>query len=134
MSLRQTAIENLLDIPRRRIKTYMDNKTTMCRYSRPGCDAIIYGSLLRGLDLHDLHPDMKPEEVRLSIVALAEIIGKLEIYPYYSAKGGVHDDCSISDFASATGSILSNVGNPVLESHIRHMKEQSKKLLGESDP
>jgi hypothetical protein len=114
MSLRRTAIENLLEIPRRRIKSYKHSKTTMCRYSRPGCDAIIYGSLIRG--------------------ALAEVISKLEIYPYYSAKGGVHDDCSLSDFASATASVLSNIGSPVLESHLRHMKEQSRKLLGELDP
>lgn len=134
MSLRRTAIENLLDIPKRRIKAYTGNKTTMCRYSRPGCDAIIYGSILRGLDLHDLHPFMMPEQVGLSITALAEVISKLEIYPYYSAKGGVHDDCSLSDFASATASVLSNIGSPVLESHLRHMGEQSRKLAGESDP
>ncbi|KAE9364482.1 hypothetical protein N431DRAFT_447657 [Stipitochalara longipes BDJ] len=134
MFRRRTAIENLLEIPRRRIKTYKDNKTTICRYNRPGCDAIIYGSLLRGLDIHDLHPDMKPEDVRLSITALAEIMSKLKMYPYYSANGGVHDDCSLSEFASATASILSNIGSPVLESHVRHMKEQSKKLLGELEP
>jgi hypothetical protein len=86
------------------------------------------------LDLRNLHPDIKPEDVRLSITALAEVISKLEIYPYYSAKGGVHDDCSLSDFASATASVLSNIGSPVLESHLRHMKEQSRKLLGELDP
>jgi hypothetical protein len=134
MSLRRTAIENMLDIPRRRIETYTDNKATMCRYGRPGCDAIIYGSLLRGLDIHGLHPDMKPEDVHLSVTALGEIISKLEIYPYYSAKGGVHDDCSLSDFASATASVISNIGSPVLESHVRHMEEQSRKLRGESDP
>jgi hypothetical protein len=134
MSLRLAAIENLLEIPKRRIKIYTENKTTMCRYQRPGCDAIIYGSLLRGLDIHGLHPDMKAEDVHQSITTLAEIISKLEIYPYYSAKGGIHDDCSLSDFPSATASVLSNVGNPVMESHIRHMKEQSKKLAGDSSP
>jgi hypothetical protein len=105
----------------------------MCRYSRPGCDAIIYGSLLRGLDLHDLYPEIKPEDVHLSVTSLAEIISKLEIFPYYSAKGGVHDDCSMSDFSSGTASVLSNIGSPVLESHLRHMAEQSKKLAGDLD-
>ena len=134
MFYRRKAIENLLEIPRRRYKTYKSNKTTMCRYSRPGCDAIIYGSILRGLDIHDLHPEMKPEDVLLSITALVEIVSKLKLYPYYSANGGVHDDCSLSDFASDAASILSNIGSPVLESHVRHMKEQSKKLLGELEP
>jgi hypothetical protein len=133
MSLRQTAIESLLEIPRRRIKIFTEYKITMCRYSRPGCDAIIYGSILRGLDLYNLHPEMKPGDVHLTVTALADIISNIEIFPYYSAKGGVHDDCSESDFASATSSILSNIGNPVLESHLRHMEEQSRKLRGESD-
>jgi len=131
MSRRRTAVENLLEIPRRRYKTYKSNKSIMCRYSRPGCDAIIYGSLLRGLDIHDLYPEMQPEDVRLSVTTLSEIVSKLKLYPYYSANGGVHDDCSLSDFASEAASILSNIGSPVLESHIRHMKEQSKKLLGD---
>jgi hypothetical protein len=124
-------MENLLDIPKRRIKTYTDNKATLCRYSRPGCDAIIFGSLLRGLGNYDLHPDMKSEDVHFSIIDVAEIITNLEIHPYYSAKGGIHDDCSSSDFASAAASVLSNIGSPVLESHLRHMREQARKLAGE---
>jgi hypothetical protein len=76
---------------------------------------------------------MEPEDVHLTLTALAGIITTLKIFPYYSASGGVHDDCSTSDFASATSSILSNIGNPVLESHLRHMEEQSRKLRGESE-
>jgi hypothetical protein len=130
LSLRRAAIETLFDIPKRRIKLYTDNKAILCRYSRPGCDAIIFGSLLRGLGLHDLHPDMKPEDIHLSITEFAEIVKKMEIHPYYSAKGGVHDDCSSSDFASAALSVLTSVGIPVLESHLRHMGEQARKLIG----
>jgi hypothetical protein len=76
---------------------------------------------------------MKPEDVHITVTALADIISNLEIFPYYSAKGGVHDICSAQYFAATTSSILSTIGSPVLESHLRHMEEQSRKLRGESD-
>ena len=76
---------------------------------------------------------MKPEDIHVSVTDLVDIVAKLEIHPYYSAKGGVHDDCSTSDFAPAAYSVLScltNIGSPVMDSHIRHMEEQQRKLGG----
>jgi hypothetical protein len=73
---------------------------------------------------------MNAEDIHFSITAVAEVVTKLEIHPYYSVKGGIHDDCSLSDFATAAASVLSNIGSPVLESHFKHMEEQQKKLVG----
>ncbi|CZR54653.1 uncharacterized protein PAC_04537 [Phialocephala subalpina] len=131
LSLRLAALEKLLDIVYRRVRGFADNKEIHCPRegvdkNRKACDAIIYGSLIRGLELVDLQSTRDLQDIKFSINQVSSKIKNLEIH----SLNPFHESCFERDFEVQVDSVLSNLGNPVLDSHRRHMEEQQRKLKG----
>lgn len=107
----------------------------LCSHRIKACDAITFGSLLRGLDLVKIDPNMNPESIYVPLKTLAERISGLEIhvhpkvqassYPYTSFD---HTKCYSSDIKKEVEAVMASIEDPVLESHYRHMAAQKAKL------
>lgn len=94
-------------------------------FFRKECDAIVYGSLLRGLQELDLWPRKPADTIKISVNELASQLQSL--YNYVYPRSG-HDSCNLAfRLRDQIASTLSSVPNPVLASHRRHMRIQARK-------
>ncbi|KAL7269957.1 hypothetical protein RUND412_007345 [Rhizina undulata] len=133
LAVRLATIDKLLDIPYVRIDRYENTKNTICqqRYNQKACDALVYGSLIRGLQIAGFWPRKKPEETHVSIDQLASTLDGLEIfvmprihqYDYYEV-GSEHNSCSVHNFKQQVSGALSDIQYPVVGLHYRHMEAQ----------
>ncbi|CZR64670.1 uncharacterized protein PAC_14568 [Phialocephala subalpina] len=98
---------------------------------RDKCDAIVYGSLVLGLQSINLYPRKCPEDIAISINELAHQLKQLNILRL-PCKDGVksdHGTCGI--FKSVTIAIdraLLCTGDPSQQSHYTHMRAQCERL------
>jgi hypothetical protein len=128
-------MKRLLDIPYSQIQayeqagklTYLNTGTVCQRGNAPACDALIYGSLTLHLAKEGIWPRKSAEDIHCSVERLAAIISKVKIFslPGYAA----HEDCGKRNYAEDTAKILSEMPNPILDSHKVHMKIQRGETL-----
>ncbi|KAF8855126.1 hypothetical protein BDZ45DRAFT_805227 [Acephala macrosclerotiorum] len=136
LDVRQATIDKLLGIPYAHVDRYENTNDIICKrkHGRKACDALAYGSLVRGLQIAGLWPRKKPEEIHISIDQLASTLESLEIfvlpgadssYDYgYSKTNRYHDSCSVHNFIEQVRPALSGIQFPVPDSHRRHMEAQ----------
>lgn len=130
LAVRQATIDKLLDIPYAHVESYESSNDVVCqrRSEQKVCDALVYGSLIRGLQIAGLWPRKKPEEIHVSINQLASTLESLEIFDlsdvgsYYANTN--HISCSIRNFQGQVRTDLLGIPCPVLDSHYRHMDAQ----------
>jgi hypothetical protein len=125
-------MKRLLDIPYSQIQVYEQvgkpnypstGISTVChRANNPACDALIYGSLTLSLAKEGIWPRKSAEDIHCSVETLAAIISKVKIFslPGHTA----HMDCGKRNYAEDVATILATIPNPILDSHIVHMKAQ----------
>ena len=68
LSVRQATNDKLLDIPYVHVDRYENINYTTCRPddNQKACDALVYDSLIRGLQVAGLWPRKEPEEIHVS--------------------------------------------------------------------
>jgi len=91
------------------------------------CNAIVYGSLLRGLHSIDLWPRKRPEDIHISIQELRQKLEALRISTLLGHRDGFgvytnHSRCSIPNYREEICEVLLSIADPVLDSHRQHMK------------
>lgn len=92
LDIRQKTIDNRLWIPYDRVSKYDNPIETICHcsYGRAKeCDAIIFDSILLGLQMSGLWPEKHATEVKLSVDDIASKLNAIHIH-------GVQDRCSCS--------------------------------------
>lgn len=89
------------------------------------CDAIVYGSVVLGLQLVKLFPRLRSEDVIMSVKELAISIQEIEVLHLPGTKKSSlshHENCGVKDFRDQVQSILVEPQNPTLELYRRHMQ------------
>ncbi|CAG8954710.1 hypothetical protein HYFRA_00004633 [Hymenoscyphus fraxineus] len=133
-------VQKLIDVPYSLADTYhsyyssasIHARTVKCRKNSAACDATIYGVLVLSLMRLDLWPQKDPKEVFVNIPRLGadlKVLG-LKLSPQgvgWNVADLIHESC-IPDIWSAVSAILQEDVNPVLDSHIRHMETQRKRM------
>lgn len=130
MSIRHDTIDELLKLPYEYIDLFdrsMDSVCVQVYFSRE-CDAMVYGSLLRGLQEFDLWPRKSADTIKISVDALALQLQSLGIFVYPADDFSDHFSCNlVNSLRDRVASTLSSIPNPVLTSHRRHMQIQARK-------
>lgn len=133
MSIRHATIKDLLKIPYHSIDRFKRNKDSVyCKANNKKCDAMVYGSLLMGLQEFGLWPRQSPDTINISVQELALQLYSLKVFAYPSNSNGYgtyqHHGCDQKvAFTGKIASSLSSIPNPVLEPQRRYMWIQGKK-------
>lgn len=95
---------------------------------------MIYGSLLRGLQIHKIYPNMNADDLDISLDDLIVKISALKVHVCYEYGGRYvdHSKCFATDIVKELDALSKEIEDPVLESHIQHMEVQRAKLNGEN--
>ena len=96
---------------------------------RPACDAIVLGSLIKGLSNAGLWPIPEAPVVTMSVTALGAKLMKLTCH-LKPVKGGdsAHESCLFTTpFRKDLQRILAKMENGVSASDLEHMKAQAEK-------
>jgi hypothetical protein len=94
---------------------------------------MIYGSLLRGLQIHQIYPNMDADDLDISLDDLIVKLSALKVHVCYEIGGyTIHRKCFATNLVKELDAVQEEIEDPVLESHIRHMKVQRAKLNGEN--
>ncbi|MCJ1368297.1 hypothetical protein MMC16_007439 [Acarospora aff. strigata] len=131
LDIRQATVKALLNVLYDYVDRFESNKETICRENSKECDALVYGSLLRGLQEADLWPRKSSKTVHISVQELASKLNSLNIFIYPQDRrrhsSSSHYNCNWAERKDLVANTLSSIPDPVLESHSRHMQIQSKK-------
>jgi hypothetical protein len=126
LAIRHDVIDKLLNIYYSRIDSFrlLDNiNATACSddSQQKKCDAIIYGSLVLGLQRIGLWPRKSADKIHSSINQLDMTLGSLQIFIIEG-----HQDCSPRHFKKEMAELTNpnEIPDPVLDSHRRHMEAQ----------
>ncbi|KUJ06370.1 uncharacterized protein LY89DRAFT_790538 [Mollisia scopiformis] len=137
LSCRIKVIASLLQIPYQVLDRYeviyrgnslsRRRKNTICaeKKSTNCCDAIVYGSVVLGLQSVGLFPRKLPQDLSRSIVQLSHELRMVDIH---HLERGSHYDCGTDDFMESVDDALTRIWNPVLDSHRVHMRGQNERL------
>jgi hypothetical protein len=136
LKIRLATIKKLLNGPYSQISAYEQvgqimncgQRGPVCRHDDgPACDALIYGSLTLFLAKRGFWPKKAAEDVHGMVRRLANVISGLKIFslPGYAD----HMDCGKRNYAEDVAKILSEMPNPILDSHKVHMKIQRGEAL-----
>lgn len=133
--IRRETIKKLIKVAVDCVKPCSDGvSTTECVYKEAACDALIYGSLLHGLQFYGLGPNTEPDTYQLSLEDLAAEISALKVHVYPPSQSPYdrrnHSKCFTTNMKKEVETIMAGIEDPILESHIRHMEVQSAKLNG----
>ena len=140
MRIRADTVENILQIVYDEVEKYenLDKvDTILCKSGRMSCDAMVYGSLLIGLQQKYLWPEVKASELALSINEIAGMIRelKIHIHPQTGGKSGpTHFNCSTFRGCPALEKVLKDMPSPVLECHTIHMRNRLALTIPVGDP
>lgn len=136
MSIRHDTIQGLLKVPYDYVSRFeRDKDNRICKSKLKQCDAIVYGSLLIGLQHFGLWPRQSPDTIHISVQDLASQLISIEIFPYrthdrthdsyhYDRLESRHDRCIVP---MEIASLLSALPDPVLESQRRYIGIQDRK-------
>jgi hypothetical protein len=92
------------------------------------CDALVHGSLIRGLQRQNLISESSIT-ITGSVNNLSVALQSIKIFRWESSRSGSHhSDCSELGLDIKVDSIISNISNPVHDSHRAHMAAQKEKL------
>lgn len=92
------------------------------------CDAMVYGTLLRGLQELDLWPRKPADIIKISVHKLALQLQSLVIFVYPANDFSDHFSCNfVNSFKDRIALKLRSIHNAVLASHRRHMRIQARK-------
>lgn len=133
LRVRRASIEKALAIFNECIDRFTSNSGALCLHRDAACDAITYGSLLRGLQLHNIYPNMDADDLEISLDDLLEELASLKVHVYFKRDRYTdHSKCFATDFVKELDTVRKEIEDPVLESHIQHMEVQRAKLNGEN--
>ena len=130
MDVRADIIEKLFQIPFTWLKNFEQSATPLClrAYDREACDAIMYGSVARAMQKASLWPLTTSDKIHLSIAQLVAVLTGIRIYALHEPRGKSmewsHVNCKTFNMHFGVNSILQEGGNPVLDCHRLHMREQ----------
>ncbi|KAH8749071.1 hypothetical protein F5882DRAFT_470734 [Hyaloscypha sp. PMI_1271] len=130
---RRVTIAKLLAITAKCASPFTNDPNALhCPYRNRACDAIMYGSLLRGLEIAKVTPMMNAEEYHNSVETLSQGLSNLVIHvhpPYYGAYVAQdHSNCFTTDIKKEVEAVMAGIGDPILKHHIRHVEAQRSKL------
>lgn len=101
------------------------------------CDALVYGSLVLGLVSKDLFPRKDVEDILISVSELKKCLMAIKLRSYleadrsyssYSSQMIEHYGCGRKSFHDRLEQVLVKIPNPVLASHLQHIKAQNTLL------
>ena len=118
--------------------TYIDNFSKLvCRNARnrSECDAIVLGSMVRGLRAHfALMGPPPPSYMKWSVNRLKEFLSSIKVITYprsFNENGAVaeaHNSCNLgNDLRQELLKIMGDIPSPLQENHVEHMKRQREK-------
>jgi hypothetical protein len=137
-SQRLKVVQNLINIPYKLVDKFESTRSTLCRQNsyKVECDAMIYGSLVRGLQVALLWPRKKPQDITRSVRELVSDLRLISIFKYplgeHDHNGHLtepHENCAVANFNEEIQSVLKSIPSPVSESHRTHMLSVSKKQI-----
>ena len=131
LRIRATTMKRLFQIPKQCIDRFTNDSKVLCKHGSRACDAIAYGSLLRGLQINNLDLSMAADDFHTPLVDVAHKLASLTVHVYLSNQVfGVqdHSKCFTTNIKEEVGAIMASVEDPVLESHVCHMAAQRAKL------
>jgi hypothetical protein len=121
-------VNQLPEIAHAKINKCLQSKESLCRSdthnARPGdCDAMVLGSFIRALQELGVLPKVAANRMNIKIlrISIEELSHKLSTLAIKSP----HSQCSVSPLKEQIAEKLRSIPDPVLDSHRRHMKEQS---------
>ncbi|PVH77245.1 hypothetical protein DL98DRAFT_591492 [Cadophora sp. DSE1049] len=123
MSIRADTVQGILDLVYVEVEKYSRLNcadTILCKSGRMSCDAMVYGSLLNGLQQRGLWPAIEASQLILSINEIASMIRELKIYtPLRTGgrSGPTHFDCSTFRGWLAMEQLLRDMPTPGLGCH-----------------
>jgi hypothetical protein len=101
-------------------------------HGREACDAVIYGSIARGIQKTSLWPLTTSDKFKLSIEGMVNMLKAIKIHCLQEPRGKSvewsHINCKTLNMDLVVAEILEAVWNPVLDCHRLHMKEQRGEL------
>ena len=121
-------VNQLLEIAHAKIDKCLQSKESLCRSdahnARTGdCDAMVLGSFIRALQELGVLPKVAANRMNIKIlrISIEELAHKLSTLVIKSPRS----QCSVSPLKEQIAEKLRSIPDPVLDSHRRHMKEQS---------
>jgi hypothetical protein len=135
LAIRLETIRKLLDIPYSLVAKFKNNKHELCQVrwccpDRPACGALMYESVLRGLEKRKLWPLKDPKQILTNVFGLArniEEIGngvKLSTRHADIYNDSRHDFYHDLSFKNKVFEVMKSMSSPVSEAHLRHMTLQ----------
>lgn len=126
--MRAETIAQLFRLPHAWLTRFERSKKPLCirAHEAEACDALIYGSLARGLQKASLWPLECPADIHLSVEELTDVLKNIRIFFMPEPRGKDfnfgHSSCNMVNLRVGVTRVLENVGSPVLDCHIVHMK------------
>lgn len=130
LAIRSKTIASLFQIPHTWLSSFESSTKSLClrTHDTEACDALIYGSVARGLQRASLWPLTNSFDVKLSIEEFAKALNEITIFHMPELRGKnfsySHVNCNSLNLKVGVKRILEGVGTPVLECHGVHMKAQ----------
>ncbi|KAN0096814.1 hypothetical protein V8E51_015619 [Hyaloscypha variabilis] len=130
LEVRAETIDRLFFIPFTWLKNFEQSPTPLCSrtYDREACDAIMYGSVARAIQHASLWPLTTSDKIHLSIAEFVNVLRSVRVYPLHEPRGKSmewsHVNCKTFNMHFGIATILREIGNPVMDCHRVHMKQQ----------
>jgi hypothetical protein len=130
LATRSKTIASLFQIPHTWLSNFESSTKSLClrTHDTEACDALVYGSVARGLQRASLWPLTNSFDITLSIEEFAKVLSEITIFHMPEPRGKnfsySHVNCNSLNLKVSVKRILEGVGNPVLECHWMHMRAQ----------
>ncbi|KAE9371869.1 hypothetical protein N431DRAFT_410930 [Stipitochalara longipes BDJ] len=127
----RSTIEKLLGIPDKCVKVFTLNSGVLCLRKEPVCDSTIYGSLLRGLQLHQIDPNVDPDNLHISVNELGVKLNAIQIHVHPNASSYSslsHTNCFTTNIKQEVDCIMASIEDSVLEPLVCRMAAQQARL------
>lgn len=130
LDIRAKTIAELIRLPQAWLTHFERSKNPLCvrAHEAEACDALIYGSLARGLQKANLWPLKNPNEIYLSVEELADVLRNIRIFFMPEPRGkdfnACHSSYNMVNLRVGVMRMLDNMECPVEECHWVHMRGQ----------
>jgi hypothetical protein len=137
LEIRAKTIEQLFRIPHTWLTNFERSTKSFCirAHDREACNAVIYGSVARGIQKASLWPLKTSTKIKLSIEEMANVQKAIKVHTLQEPRGKRvewgHINCKTLNMHAGVAKILEGVGSPVLDSHHVHMIEQRSEVVQE---
>jgi len=135
LKIRAEVIEQLFQVPFTWLTNFERRTKPLClrTHDKEACDAIMYGSVARGIQKASLWPLTTSDKIQISIEEMVTVLKCIKIHSLQGPRGESvewsHINCKTLNMYFGVSKILEAVGNPVLDCHRLHMKQQRGEVM-----